>query len=80
MTHTVWSSMDHARAAKRHGTTGTAWLTGTGAAVGALLLLEHGAPPGAIVPERLDPRAVFAHLQGRDVEVRERVLRERVLT
>jgi len=80
VTHIVWSSMDHERAAKRHGTTGTAWLTGTGAAVGALLLLGHAAPEGVLVPEQLDPVRVFAHLAGRDIEVRERTVRERTLT
>ena len=80
VTYAVWSSMDHVRAAKRHGTTGTAWLTGTGAAVGALLLLERSAPPGVLVPEQLDPKPVLERLRGRDVEVRERIVRERALT
>ena len=81
MARTVWASMDHVRAARRHGTTGTAWLTGTGAAVGALMLLEGAeARGGVLVPERLDPRAVFARLRGRDVAVRERIVREKRLT
>jgi len=73
--------MDHERAARRHGTTGTAWLTGTGAAVGALLLLDGAGPsPGVLVPEQLDPRSVFQRLAGRDVAVRERIVRENELT
>ena len=79
--HTVWSSMDHARAARRHGTTGTAWLTGTGAGVGALLMLDRaGIRPGVLVPEQLNPRAVFERLAGRDVVVQERIVRENELT
>jgi len=79
--HIVWSAMDHERAARRHGTTGTAWLTGTGAAVGALLLLDGAGPsPGVLVPEQLDPRSVFQRLAGRDVAVRERIVRENELT
>lgn len=81
VTHTVWTSMDHARAARRHGTSGTAWITGTGAAVGALVLLERAETrPGVLVTERLDPAAVFARLRGRDVTIRERIVLERRLT
>ena len=80
VTQTTWAAMDHERAARRHGTTGTAWLTGTGAAAGALLVLEHAVEPGVLVPEQLRPDLVLARLKGRDVEVRHRVVRERVLS
>ncbi len=80
VTHTTWASMDHERAGRGHGTTGTAWLTGTGAAAGALVLLEHAAEPGVLVSEQLRPDLVLARLKGRDVEVRHRVVRERALS
>ena len=77
--HTVWTLLDHARAG-RHGATATSWLTGTAAAVGALLLLDHEVPRGVSVPEQLEPSSVFARLQGRDVEVREQANRIRRLS
>ena len=81
VTHTVWAAMDHVRAARKHGTTGTAWLTGTGAAVGALLLLDHEVPQGGVfVPEQLEPASVLARLKGRDIHVQERVTEMRSLT
>ncbi len=74
VTHKVWTAMDHSLAARRHRTTGTSWLTGTGAAAGALLMLDHGAPHGGVfVPEQLDPERVLAELERRDVHVEERV-------
>ena len=78
-THTVWTALDHARA-RRHGATATSWITGTSAAVGSLLLLDHEVPPGVVVPEQLDPASVFARLKGRDIEIRERVTRIRRLS
>ncbi len=81
VSHIIWSSMDHAGAGRRHGTSGTAWLTGTGAAVGALLVLNRETPgAGVFVPEQLDPAKVFEVIEGRDVEIRERILEERALT
>jgi len=81
VTHVVWSAMDHVGAGRRHGTSGTAWLTGTGAAVGARLVLDHETPgPGVLVPEQLEPAKVFRAIKGRDVEIRERILEERILT
>ncbi len=78
---TLWSWMDHEHAGRRHGATATSYLTGTGAAVGALLLLERHAPIGGVfVPEQLDPAAVLTRLSKWDVEVRERVVTERRLT
>lgn len=79
--HAVWATMDHMRAARRHGTTGTSWLTGTGAGAGALLMLDHGTPQGGVfVPEQLDPEALLGQLKGRDVRVQERVTEIRPLT
>ena len=79
--HTIWAAMDHVRAARRHATTGTAWITGTGAGVGALLMLDHEVPQGGVfVPEQLDPSSVFARLKGRDIHVKERITEVRQLT
>ncbi len=81
VTHTVWAAMNHMRAARRHNTTGTAWLTGTGAGVGALLMLDRATPQGGVfVPEQIDPAAVLDRLKGRDVRVQERVTETRSLT
>jgi len=77
-THTLYSILEHHNAGRKYGATGTAYLTGTGGAIGALLLAsgkikEHG----VLAPEQLDPASVFPMLRERGIEVRERVTWER---
>ena len=49
--------------------------------MGARLVLDHETPgPGVLVPEQLEPAKVFRAIKGRDVEIRERILEERILT
>lgn len=77
-THTVYTILEHHDAARRFGATGTAYLTGTGGAVGALLLATGKIPQhGVLSPEQLDPAPFFPMLRERGVEVWERVGLER---
>ena len=73
-TRVLHATMDHVEASKAYGTTGTAYLTGTGAAVGSLLLLDGRTPRGGVfVPEQLNPGPVFDRLRGMGVDVRQAV-------
>ena len=79
-THTLYSILEHHEAGRKYGATGTAYLTGTGGAIGALLLAsgrveEHG----VLSPESLDPMPILSMLRERGVEVRERVTSERAV-
>ena len=79
-THTIYTVMGHREAAKKFGTTATAYVTGTGAAVGALLLASGVITTrGKLSPEELDPKPVFPLLRERGIEVRERVTTARAL-
>ena len=61
-------------------TTATAYVTGTGAAVGALLLVRGVITTrGKLSPEELDPKPVFPLLRERGIEVRERATTARAL-
>ena len=64
----------HPEAAAKHGATGTAYLTGTGGAIGALLLASGGIAPGMHSPETLDPAPVLPMLAERGIAVREEQL------
>ncbi|MGQ0797740.1 MAG: saccharopine dehydrogenase family protein [Methanobacteriota archaeon] len=76
--HTLYSILEHHEAGRTYGATGTAYLTGTGGATGALLLASGGVEAhGVLAPEQLDPKPVFAMLRERGVEVRERVTWDR---
>ena len=78
--HTLWMTLDHHEASRKFGATGTAYLTGTGGAIGALLLASGRIPrPGVVAPESLDPAPFFPMLRERGIEVRERVAWERTL-
>lgn len=53
--HTLYCHIDHAESYAKHGVTGTSFLTGTGAAAGALLLLDdESIKPGVYAPEQLN--------------------------
>jgi saccharopine dehydrogenase (NAD+, L-lysine-forming) len=72
--HTFYTVMNHPHASAKYGATATAYLTGTGAAVGALLLAQGQVhEPGVIPPEMLDPALVFPMIRERGVEVVEHV-------
>ena len=65
----------HPEAARRYGATGTAYLTGTGGAVGALLLATGRIrAPGMHSPETLDPTPFLPLLAERGVVLREELL------
>ena len=81
VTHTLYSILGHRESSKRFGATATAYLTGTGAAVGAVLLASGTiAKPGMFSPEQLDPKLFFPLLRECGVEVHERITRERALS
>lgn len=62
--HTTYCFIDHESAYKSHGVTGTSFLTGTGAAAGALQLIEDGNLPGGVyAPEQLDAERYFEILE-----------------
>jgi saccharopine dehydrogenase (NAD+, L-lysine forming) len=64
--------ISHPDAASRYGATGTAYLTGTGGAVGALLLATGQVhTPGMHSPETLDPAPFLPMLAERGVPLRE---------
>jgi saccharopine dehydrogenase (NAD+, L-lysine-forming) len=79
--HTVYSVLGHREASEKFGATATAYLTGTGAAIGAILL-ANGAirRSGKISPETLDPVPFFPLLRQSGIEVREHVRWERSVT
>ncbi len=53
--HTIYCHIDHEAAYKKYGVTGTSFLTGTGAAAGALQLIEDENMAGGVyAPEQLD--------------------------
>jgi saccharopine dehydrogenase (NAD+, L-lysine forming) len=67
--------ISHPDAARKFGATGTSYLTGTGGAVGALLLATgQVSAPGMHSPENLDPAPVLRALKEYGVPVREEVL------
>jgi saccharopine dehydrogenase (NAD+, L-lysine forming) len=74
------TSLGHAAAFSAHGTTGTAYLTGTPAAAAALLLLEgEFTELGLFPPESLPPAPFLRRLAERGVPVWERVSLERAV-
>jgi len=80
VTHSLYSILGHREASERFGATATAYLTGTGAAVGAILLASGVIKkPGMFSPEQLDPKLFFPLLKEWGIEVRERITQERDL-
>jgi len=72
--------LGHREAAQRFGATATAYLTGTGAAAGALLLAGGSIhEKGKLSPENLDPKPFFPLLRKFGIDVKERVRSERSL-
>ena len=62
-THRVWTAMTHDEAFKRQGVTATAYLTGTGGAVGALAIATGQIKQtGAVPPEMLEPEPILTLL------------------
>jgi len=77
---TLFTLLDHRTAFDRYGATATAHLTGTPAAVAALLILEGSVTQrGMVPPESLDPGPFFPKLAERGVTVTQRVTVERPL-
>jgi saccharopine dehydrogenase (NAD+, L-lysine-forming) len=72
--HVLHAAMTHAEANRRQGVTATAFLTGTGAAVGALAIATGKVKArGVIPPELLDPEPVIELLEGLGVKVHRQV-------
>jgi len=72
--HTLFTGMGHADASKRYGATATAYLTGTGGGVGALLLATGRVKDaGVLSPECLDPGLVIPMVRERGLDVVEHV-------
>jgi saccharopine dehydrogenase (NAD+, L-lysine forming) len=67
--------ISHPEAARKYGATGTSYLTGTGGAIGALMLATgQVSEPGMHSPETLDPAPFITALSQYGVPVREEVL------
>ncbi len=78
--HSIRTMLGHPEAAKLYGTTGTAYLTGTPAAVGVLLLASGRiAQTGIVSPESLDPSPFLAMLRERGIAFEERITTQRRL-
>lgn len=76
--HKIWMTMSHDDAARKHNTNATSYLTGTGAAVGAILMAQGKIKEaGVFTPEALDPKPFFPELQSKDIEIHEKVAFER---
>jgi saccharopine dehydrogenase (NAD+, L-lysine-forming) len=68
--HVVYSAMTHDEAFRRQGVTATAYLTGTGGAVGALAIATGKVKErGVIPPELLEPEPIFGLLEELGVKV-----------
>ncbi len=68
--HVLYAAMTHDEAFRRQKVTGTAYLTGTGAAVGALAIAKGLiTTTGAIPPEMLDPGPILALLDELGIKV-----------
>ncbi|OGS60109.1 MAG: hypothetical protein A3K59_05565 [Euryarchaeota archaeon RBG_19FT_COMBO_69_17] len=72
--HVQYALIGHKEASERHRATGTAYMTGTPAAVATLLLAEGRIRrPGLLAPELLDPEPFFPMLEDRGIRVDERI-------
>ena len=77
---TLFTLLNHRVAYDRYGVTATAYLTGTPAAVAALLIVEGAVTVrGALPPESLDPFPFFPKLAERGIAVTERLTVDRPL-
>ena len=78
--HTIYTILGHREASEKFGGTATAYLTGTGAAIGAILLASGTIRgKGKLSPEHLDPKPVFPLLRKFGIDVKEQVRWERSL-
>lgn len=74
VTHVLSTVLGHREASERYGATGTAYLTGTPAAVAAVLLARQAIRErGILAPECLDPEPFFPLLRERGIEIREEI-------
>jgi saccharopine dehydrogenase-like NADP-dependent oxidoreductase len=70
--HVLHVAMTHDEAFRRMRTTATAFLTGTGAAAGALALAAGRiTTPGVLAPEQLDPSPILALMAELGLHVQE---------
>ena len=77
---TLFTLLNHRTAFERYGATATAYLTGTPAAVAALLILEGAVSVrGMVPPESLEPGPFFPKLAERGITVTERLTVDRPL-
>ena len=77
---TLFTLLNHRTAFDRYGVTATAYLTGTPAAVAALLILEGGVTArGMLPPESLEAAPFFPKLAERGIAVTERLTVDRPL-
>lgn len=68
--HTLFTCMGHRESSGKYGATATAYLTGTGGGVGALLLATGRVKtPGALAPECLNPDMVMPMIRERGIDV-----------
>ncbi len=69
---TLSAAMSHPDAARLHGATATSYFTGSGGAVGALLLATKAvdAPPGLYSPENLDPAPFLPALRSLGIDLK----------
>jgi saccharopine dehydrogenase-like NADP-dependent oxidoreductase len=66
--HTIYCHFDHGESYSKYGVTGTSFLTGTGAAAGALQRMENEKAAGVYAPEQLDAARYFEILEGLGVK------------
>ena len=70
--HVLHVAMTHEEAFRLGQATATAWLTGTGAAAGALAIVTRRlTTPGVLAPEQIDPAPILAILAELGLQVRE---------
>lgn len=68
--HVLYAAKDHRECYRKYGVTATSYLTGTGAAAGALQLLgDENIPAGVYPPESLNPDEYFSILRELDVKM-----------
>src|SRR5437867_3643639 len=78
--HTIYAILGHREASQRFGATATAYLTASGAAAGAILLVSGSIrEKGKLSPENLDPKPFFPLLRKFGIDVKERVRSARSL-
>ncbi len=78
--HVVYAFMSHKEAYRRLGVTATAYLTGIPAAVGAAMLADGAIKKrGVYPPEVLEPEPFLTRIRRKDIEIYEKVTREKRL-